>query len=163
MGWLSKVDRDELLEEIAGLRADVKALKKEREAVTEQLALSETVTDLKRRIADLKVDESRLKEQHARERREVEHQVGLQRKRQEFEVEAAKRDTELTVREGNLSAERERFTRDMDFQRGELQNQIGYLKELMEKVFERLPNTSLALDRMVSARGGNGQSHDSDD
>jgi hypothetical protein len=46
----------------------------------------------------------------------------------------------------------------MDFQRKELQSQIGYLKDLMEKVFERLPNTTLALDAMVG--GGNGRAHD---
>jgi chromosome segregation ATPase len=139
----SKQSRDELVEQIAGLRGDIKALKAEREAVTEQLDLTAEITGLKEQISDLEVDESRIKEAHARERREVEHQVGLQRKRQDFEVEAAKRDTELTVREENLHAERERFDRDMDFQRKELQSQIGYLKDLMERLFERLPSISL--------------------
>lgn len=142
MEFMSKQRRDQLLEEIAKLRGDIKALQQERKAVSEQLGLTEQIADLKKKISDLKADESRITEKHARGMREVEHQVGLQRKRQDFEVEAAKRDTKLSVREGNLEAERERFNRDMEFQRDELKSQIGYLKDLMEKLFDRLPSMS---------------------
>jgi|SRR5215216_1090872 len=162
MELLTRKTREDLIEEIAGLRADVKALQKERVAAREELSLADQITGLKRKIADLKVDESRLKEQHARERREVEHQVGLQRKRQDFEVESAKRETELTVREENLHAEQERFDRDMSFQREELGNQVGYLKDLMEKLFERLPSASMTLKgALVSS--GNGRGRDDDE
>lgn len=155
MDLLTKKAKNDLIDEIAGLRVDVKTLTREREAAREELALADQITDLKRQIADLKADESRIREEHARERREVEHQVGLQRKRQEFELESAKRDTELTVREENLHAEQERFDRDMTFQREELGNQVAYLKDLMEKLFERLPSASMTLKgALVSASNG---------
>jgi chromosome segregation ATPase len=155
----TKQRRDKLVDEIAGLRGDIKALKREREDIREELDLADEVVNLKQKISDLKSDESRIREQHAREKREVEHQVGLQRKRQDFEMESVKRDTELTVREENLDAERERFNRDMGFQRDELKNQISYLKDLMEKVFERLPSVTLR-SALVSA--GNGRGDDSE-
>jgi chromosome segregation ATPase len=161
MELMTKQRRNTLVEEIAGLRGDIKALKREREAVSEELDLSDEVVSLKRQISQLEIDEAKLTEKHARDRREVEHQVGLQRKRQDFEIDAAKRDTELKVREENLKTERERFNRDMDFQREELKNQIGYLKDLMEKLFERLPSASMTLKgALVSANGGRGRDDD---
>ncbi len=164
MEMLTKNRRNQLLDQIAGLRGDIKALKREREVVGEELGLTDEVVSLKRQITELEIAEDKLKERHARERREVEHQVGLQRKRQDFEINAAKRDTELTVREENLQAERERFNRDMDFQREELKNQIGYLKELMEKLFERLPSASMTLKgALVSTNGGRGGRDDTDE
>ena len=155
----TKQRRDKLVDEIAGLRGDIKALKREREGIREELDLADEVVSLKQKISDLKSDESRIHEQHAREKREVQHQVGLQRKRQDFEMESIKRDTELTVREENLDAERERFNRDMGFQRDELKNQISYLKDLMEKVFERLPSVTLR-SALVSAGNGRGNGDD---
>jgi chromosome segregation ATPase len=153
MEFLTKQRRDRLSDEIAGLRGDIKALQREREAVSEQISLAGEITDLKQEISDLEIEEGKIREQHAREKREVEHQVGLQRKRQDFEIKAAKRETELTVREENLAAERDRFNRDMEFQREELKNQIGYLKDLMERLFERLPSISLE-GSLVGSRNG---------
>jgi len=155
MGFLTKEDKNELVERIVELRGDIKGLKAEREAAREELALADTVVELKRKVEDLKISEDRINEKHARERREVEHSVGLQRKRQEFELESAKRDTELTVREENLHAEQDRFDRDMNFQREELSKQVMYLKELIEKTFERLPSASMTLKgNLVSADAG---------
>lgn len=57
-------------------------------------------------------------------KREVEHKVGLERKRQEFEIQQAKRETEVKVREENLAADKERFKAEMNFQREHLQSEI---------------------------------------
>jgi|GEM_PF-1620824 len=145
MAFLTREDKNELMQQIAGMRGDIKGLRAEREAVREELDLADEIVELKRKIEDLKISEDRLTEKHKRERREVEHDVGLLRKRQEFEVESATRETELTVREENLAADKERFKGEMDFQRTELSKQIDYLKDLMEKVMERLPSASMTL------------------
>lgn len=160
MGFLTREDKNELVTKIAELRGDIKGLKAERDATREELRLADEVVDLKRKVEDLKIGEDRIKERHARERREVEHDVGLLRKRQEFELEAAKRETQLDVREENLTAERERFERDMNFRTEQLDQQIGYLKELMGKLFERLPSISTTLRGALVSAASNGDHED---
>jgi hypothetical protein len=157
MEILTKQTRNKLVDQIAGLRVDVKALKREREQVGEELGLTDQIASLKRQIADLEIGKAKLEEDNARKIREVTHQVGLQRKRQDFEVSSAKRDTALEVREANLAAERDRFERDMTFQREELTRQVDYLKGLMERVLERLPDVSMAVKHdLARTRNGDG-------
>jgi hypothetical protein len=58
--------------------------------------LSEQVIKLKREISDLEIKKSKADETHAREERELRHMIGLEKKRQEFEIAQAKRETELS-------------------------------------------------------------------
>src|SRR3972149_8793970 len=61
------------------------------------------IVKLKMQISDLEVQRSRREEEVARQERELKHMIGLEKKRQKWEIEVAKKDTSLTVREGNLA------------------------------------------------------------
>lgn len=102
-----------------------------------------TIEDLKREVARLEIERAKKQEEWDRREREVEHKVGLERKRQEFEITQAKRETTLSVREENLAADKERFKAEMDFQRKHLESEIGSLRELVAKLLERLPSAEI--------------------
>lgn len=142
-------DTDELLEEIRGLRRDVAALKGEREALREEAALADSIQTLKVKVEDLKIEKGRLTEEHAREKREVEHMVGLEKNRQKVEMEQATRDAKLTVREENLAADKDRFDKHVEFIEERFGEEVGYLKDLMGQVLGRLPTVSV--DKTVSS------------
>lgn len=151
MGVLGNKNSDEgvakILEQIENLSREVAALKGERKAQTEAVKLSDQVATLKTQIADLEINKSKLTEKHDREKREVEHMVGLEKKRQEFEISSAKRDATLSVREENLKAERERFEERMDFQSKQFDGQVQYLQKLMGKILERLPTVEAIIGK----------------
>lgn len=109
------------------------------------LALSKQVKDLRASIAKLEIDKSKLTEAHEREQREIEHMVGLQRKRGEFEVQAAKREATIQVREENLAAERTQFEKQMSFRTEQFDGQITYLQDIMGQVLSRLPSIDVEL------------------
>lgn len=121
----------------AALRATV-----ERAVVAVQKEFG-TIEDLKREVARLEIERAKKQEEWDRREREVEHKVGLERKRQEFEVAQAKRETTLSVREENLKADKERFAAEMEFQRKHLESEIGSLRELVGKLLERLPSAEI--------------------
>jgi hypothetical protein len=151
-----------ILAELQSLSRQVAEMRGERESVREELDLSTEIVRLKRELTSLEIDKDRKTEEHQREKREVTHMVGLERKRQEFEVDSAKRDTQLTIREENLSADRERFEKEMAFTRRRFEEEVGYLKELMSEVLERLPTTK-ALITVGAPGNGNGKDNDADE
>lgn len=116
-------------------------------------ALSEQVLKLKKEIADLEINKAKQAETHAREERELRHMIGLEKKRQEFEIQQAKRETELSVREGNLKAERERFEQHLKFNTDRFEKMETYLKEMMASILQRLPNINVELTREAGVRG----------
>jgi hypothetical protein len=159
-GWIERaVDRtlekrrEGLTDELAELKGDVKALRREREGITEELALSDEVVGLRRSISKLEIEKSKKDEQHERKVRETEHRVGLLKLQQTHEVTNAKRETELQVREGNLSAERKRFEQEMEFQRKHLQGEVDRIESVLEKVLERLTNVDVAMLTTFSQNG----------
>ena len=121
-----------------------------REAIKEELAASDKDTtkaaDLKKEIVRLEIERDKKQEEWDRREREVEHKVGLERKRQEFEIEQAKKTTEVTIREENLKADKERFKAEMDFQRKHLESEIASLRTLVGQMLERLPSAHIMLD-----------------
>lgn len=112
-------------------------------AAKEMLSKVAKAGDLQKEITRLEVELSRKQEDWARREREVEHKVGLERKRQEFEIEQAKRETSTTVREENLKADKERFKSEMEFQRKHLEGEIGALRELVGEMLKRLPSAEI--------------------
>lgn len=136
-------ERDELIAEIQGLRADIAGLRKTRDAETKASNLASEIEGLKATIVDLGIEKSKLDEQHARETREVEHKVGLQKKRADFEQESAKREATLAVREENLAADKDRLKEQVEFLQGRFEAEVGYLKELMGEVLHRLPDVQI--------------------
>lgn len=130
------------LEEVSKQLAETKG---QRSAQREALELTETVQDLKTQIADLEIKQAGIVEKHAREKRETEHMVGLQRRRGEFETEAAKREAVLEVREENLSAQQEQFESQMKFREERFDGEVEYLKSLMSQILKRLPTIGVEL------------------
>jgi hypothetical protein len=125
-----------LSRQLAELEGRVAAKRDERDTVAELAAMTKEKTQL-----EITLD--RVREDHAREKREIEHMVGLHRKRVEFEIERARRETELEVREENLSADKARFEAEMKFTRDRMSEEVGYLKEMIGHVLERLPKVEV--------------------
>jgi hypothetical protein len=145
----------ELNAAIVALKEEIVDLRAEREAQAKQTSLFRDYTALRTELEDLKIDKGKIVEENDRKLRETTHMVGLERKRQEFEAEQAKKGIEaarqeaiLNVREENLKAEREAFLKQMSFQEDRFKKEVGYLKDLMEKVLERLP--TVTVDRQIS-------------
>jgi hypothetical protein len=110
-------------------------------------SLSEQVLSLKRQIAELEIQKSKREEDHAKQERELRHMIGLEKKRQEVEIVQAKRDTELTVREGNLVADKKRFEENLKFNTERFEKMETYLKAMTADILARLPNVNLELKR----------------
>lgn len=110
------------------------------------LELATSVLNLKKQINDLEIDKSKLKEQHEKEERELRHMIGLEKKRQEFEIEQSKRETTLKVQQENLAADKKRFEDQMKFHETRFTEEVGYLKDMIKNVLERLPNVSGAFE-----------------
>lgn len=158
MGFFTPAKPDyseEILEEIQSLKKEVAALKGERDATKDKKKLDQEYATLKRELTDLQIDYDREKEKWDREKRETEHMVGLQRKRQEFEVSSAERNAKLTVREENLKADKERFEEHVQFIEKRFDQQFESLNGLMEKFLERMPTT-----KQLITVGNNGGSED---
>jgi len=94
---------------------------------------------LKTKVKDLKAQI----EDYERQQRDLKHMVGLEKKRQEFEVEQAKRETVLKVKEENLANDKKRFQEQMTFHQERFEKEVGYLKELMGQILERLPTVTV--------------------
>lgn len=120
-------------------------------ALHEALGNHTKATKLEKQIADLEINRDKKIEEYDRREREVEHKVGLERKRQEFEIVQAKRETEVKVREENLAADKERFKDEMEFQRKHLEGEIGSLRELVTQMLKRLPSAEIYAE--VKKRG----------
>ena len=153
---------EELTEEIKTLAKRVAALRGEKDALSEARSLHEEVLHLKETIEDLKIKELRLKEEQDKEKRETRHMVGLERKRQEFEfeqkeqeIDQARREAMLEVREENLAAEREAFEKNMEFMTNQLNAQIADTKDILSQVLERLPNVTAHFEP-AAVGGSNG-------
>jgi hypothetical protein len=126
-------------------------LKGERDEVSEELGLSARIVSLEREKTAKEIELDRVKEQHAREKREVEHMVGLHKDRVKQEIELAKREQSITVREENLKADRERFEQQMQFMQKRMETELERLNNLTSEILERLPTGVLReppLDRL---------------
>ena len=118
-----------------------------REAVNEANSLSESLDSLKKKLAQAEIDYEKKREAWDRREREIEHKVGLERQRQAFEIQQAKRDTTVSVREENLKAEKERFKSEMDFQRKRLEEEVSSLRELVAEMLKRLPSAEILIEK----------------
>lgn len=143
---------DALMDELADLKTAVAELKGERAATGKLRTLEQEYADTKKKLTDLQIEFDREKEKHEREKREVEHLVGLERKRSEFEREAAVTEAKVAVREENLSAEQKRFEDQMKFITQRFEKEIDASKELMVEILSRLPKVE-ALMRLQASNG----------
>ena len=99
-----------------------------------------------------------LREEFERKEREVLHMVGLEQKRQaeaakiaQKDVEHARRDAELKVRETNLAEERKRFEQQMKFVTDRFTMMENYMRETQGQILERLPNVNMNINREETA------------
>jgi len=159
--------RNELRGDIEGLREQIEVLEREvrklvqqRDDLQTEAGLSDTIISLRKRITELEIEEAKKTEAFDREKREVEHMVGLERRRADFEREAAIREAELSVREQNLAAVQENLQKQIDFMVERFTEEVGYLKtEVLAVVIKALPNVNVELGRQF----GNGNGKDKAD
>lgn len=101
---------------------------------TSVFAKIKEINTLKEEIEDLRIAKKGKEWDYEKREMEVEHKVGLERKRQEFEVEQAKREAIVSVREENLDADKKRFEEQMTFIETRFSSEVGYLKEIVGEV-----------------------------
>lgn len=127
---------DELLEL---LESDEETSEKKEKQYTEE------IIKLKNEISDLNIEKSKIVEDNEKQERELRHMIGLEKKRQEFEIDAAKREAELKVREENLTREKQEFERQLKFNTERFEKMESYLKEMFKDVLARLPNVDMKI------------------
>ena len=159
MGWFTPSNDkiEELTEEIRALTEQIAGLQGEKAYLEERRILNEELINLKEKIEDYKIQRARQKEEHDKDRREVEHMVGLERNNQEFdaaqamkEIEHGRREAVIDVREEALKDEREKFEKQMEFITNRFATEVGYLKEIFETAMDRVPNVDVSLLREVN-------------
>ena len=114
---------------------------------TENVELTEEITRLKRQVVELEIQESKIKELHAKEDRELRHMIGLEKKRQEVELEQTKKGAVLEVREENLKAEKDRFTDEMKFMRSQFDGEMKRMESIYKDIMARMP--TVTVDRVI--------------
>lgn len=146
-----------LSEQVLSLRDQIAKLESTLKVRSKESELTATANELRSQIAQLNIDKDRIIETNAREKREVTHMVGLERKRQEFEAEQAmkgidqaRKEAVLEVKSENLTLERAAFQKEMDFREERFKKEVGYLKDLMGQILERLP--TVTVDRQITDR-----------
>src|SRR5687768_10452665 len=123
------VQLQKLSEEIERLTREVSSLRAEKKRVPEQRDPQAEITSLKTQVSDLEITRDKKQEDFDRRERELTHMIGLEKKRQEFEINKSVEDARLAVREENLKAEREQFSKEIKFKEDQLSGQIEYLQE----------------------------------
>lgn len=98
---------------------------------------------LQEELETLKIEKDRKDEQFARREREVEHKVGLERKRQEFEIQQARREVMVEVKEKNLKKDKERFEEQMDFHKEAMAEEVKSLRDMVGKLLKALPSAEI--------------------
>lgn len=160
MGWFNRGDErlrrvvtDAVESVLSSVTGEAKRQIEKLRGVTDAHA---ELVKLREQIETLKIEKGRKEEEFAKKERETEHKVGLERKRQEFEITASKREATLAVREENLAADRKRFEEQMEFHDKRFTEEVGYLKAIIGQLSERLPSMNISA-RMTGGSSGAAQ------
>lgn len=141
------IGKRKLAETFAELHEDaLRKVEGELSGIRSVADLSDRVKELRGEVETLTIEKGRKEEEFSRKEREVEHKVGLERKRQEQELTLAKRESTVSVREENLKADRDRFESQMKFQEERFTKEVGYLKEMLGDIVQRLPSAEFTAD-----------------
>lgn len=136
---------------LVALHADaMKRVDGELAGIKSVVDLSARVKTLREEVEKLERDKAVQEDEIERREREIEHKIGLERKRQEFELESGKRDAVLKVREENLKADRDRFAEQMKFHNDRFTAEVGYLKEMLSEIVQRLPSAEFTVGATVT-------------
>lgn len=104
--------------------------------------LSDKVKTLTAQVSKLEITKSQIEETHAREKREIEHKLGLEKTRQKQELEIGLREQSVKIKEENLTADKKRFEDQMKFMSDRMTKETDYLKDMMQKVLDSLPTVN---------------------
>ena|SRR5579872_2352644 len=115
--------------------------------LSETSGLTAEVLTLKRQIQELEISKAKIIEEQDTRERELRHMIGLEKKRQEVEIEQAKRETALSVREENLKADKARFEEQLSFNTKRFETMEQYLKGMLTDILGRLPNVNMRITR----------------
>src|SRR5262245_54039467 len=107
-------DIQRLADELQTTTRELAKLRGELEASRDTRDLHDEVTELRERKAQAEIDLEKIKEKHEREKRDIDHKIGLHRQRVDQEIELSRKEAVLDVREENLKKDRERFEQEMD-------------------------------------------------
>ncbi len=150
--WSKRLFGDLIVGALASVEADLASIRNASD-------LTANVKALRLEVEQLQTEKGRKQEEFDRREREVEHKLGLEKKRQELdftnkkaEIDAAKRDAELTVREQTLAADRTRFEEQMKFHDDRFGQEVGYLKDMLGQMMERLPTAGFVADLTPAVR-----------
>jgi septal ring factor EnvC (AmiA/AmiB activator) len=157
MPWIF-VDK-KISDAVAHIKAQVDSLTQGE--LYSQKTYSTEVVSLKKQIADLQINKDKMQEDHDRADRELRHMIGLEKKRQELEKEAAQREATdakraatLDVREENLAHQKDVFEDQMAFQKEAFDKQVHYLENLMTQILGRLPEVKYTHKTTEKLTGG---------
>lgn len=137
-----------LTKEIEQLTREVASLRAEKKGITEQRELEDKIVFLKKQVSELEITRGQKQEEFGRRERELTHMIGLEKKRQEVEIQQATQGAKLSVREENLKAKQDQFESQMKFREERFDKEIDYLQGLMKQILERLPTVNV--DRAIS-------------
>lgn len=110
------------------------------------------IVKLREELETLKIEKGRKEEEFAKKEREIEHKVGLERKRQEFEIQQAKREAIVGVKEENLKADQARFAEQLKFHEDRFTKEVGYLKDMLGEMLKRLPSAEITIEEKRTRR-----------
>lgn len=108
--------------------------------------LEKEIQGLKRTVSELEISKSKKEEEFAREKREVEHMVGLERAKVSFERDKAIQEATNKVQTEALAADKKRFGEEMAFQRARFEDEIKAQRTLMEQILARLPSVEALIN-----------------
>jgi hypothetical protein len=139
----SKIDQlikesvDQILSNISGKANDLL------DDIKQAGGLQERIKELLGERTKLEIERDKKNEEYARKDREIEHKIGLERKRQEQELDLATRGAVLKAKEDNLTAERELFKKEMAFRQDRFMEEVKYQRELSEKLLQAMPKMTI--------------------
>jgi hypothetical protein len=140
-----KQERDEM--QLSVERAVEKIVQRALHDADSTLARLGDLTKLREELETLKIEKGRKDEEYGRKDREIEHKVGLERKRQETEIALAKREAVLSAKEEALQADRKRFEEQLSFHEKRFTEEVGYLKGMITALSEKLPTATITEER----------------
>jgi hypothetical protein len=144
--------RDNLLTEMAELRAEIHGLRQERGDLQTRDRLQAEIERLKKDTVAKQIEYDREKEKWDRERREVEHLVGLQRKTADFEKDQAIAEAKMTERERAITAKEDEFERQLKFNKEQMTKTQDFLERNFSAVLDRLPDVNVALEGGIAPK-----------
>ena len=117
----------------------IKSVEKKVEKADRLIELAYEITELKIQKADLTIQIEAQAAAYQRGDLEIKHMIGLERKRQEVEIEQARREAVLAVKEENLKAKQDQFDISMKFREEQFKSEMNRMQGFLEEITKRLP------------------------